>query len=70
MTNIVLAAALAISPADFAQLTNRIDILWADHTNRIERIERIRSMRKGLPNRNGPPNRPFRINEAGRRNPK
>lgn len=64
MTNIVLAAALAISPADFAQLTNRIDILWAEHTNRIERIERMRSKR------NGPPNRPFRINEAGRRNPK
>lgn len=64
MTNIVLAAALAMSPADFAKMTNRIEILWSEHTNRIERIERMRSKRSG------PPQKPFRVKEAGRRNPK
>lgn len=60
MTNIVLAAALAVSPADWAQLTNRIDVLWTEHTNRVERIERMRRKRQG------PPDRPFRV-KGGRR---
>lgn len=65
MTNIVLAAAIAMSPSDFSQLTNRIDILWAEHTNRVARIEELRENRKRREaERNGPPNKPYRLKKV------
>jgi hypothetical protein len=64
MTNLVLTALLAMSPADFAQLTNRVDVLWTAHTQRVERIERARENARRR--REGPPDRPFRA-KGGRR---
>lgn len=67
MTNLVLAAALALSPADFAQLTNRVDVLWTDHTNRQARVEAARERhRRQMEERGGPPRKPFRA-KGGRR---
>lgn len=67
MTNLVLAAALALSPADFAQLTNRVDVLWTDHTNRQARVEAARErQRLRMEERGGPPRKPFRV-KGGRR---
>lgn len=70
MTNIVLAAAIAMSPSDFSQLTNRIDILWTEHTNRVARLEKIREdrARRGS-GKNGPPDRPYRIKKSVYRAP-
>lgn len=64
MTNLVLAATLAISPADWTQLTNRVDLMWTAHTQRVERIERARE--NARKRREGPPDRPFRV-KGGRR---
>lgn len=67
MTNLVLAAALALSPADFAQLTNRVDVLWTAHTNRQAHVEAARERhRRLMEERNGPPKKPFRA-KGGRR---
>ena len=67
MTNLVLAAALALSPADFAQLTNRVDVLWTDHTNRQARVGAARERhRLRMEERRGPPKRPFRAKGGGR----
>lgn len=64
MTNLVLAATLAVSPAGWTQLTNRVDLMWTAHTQRVERIERARG--NARKRREGPPERAFRV-EGGRR---
>lgn len=70
ITNIVMAATLSLSPADFTQLTNRIDILWTEHTNRVERMEAFKKKRQAaLEDRNGPPTKPFRVKKAPYRAP-
>lgn len=67
MTNLVLAAALALSPADFAQLTNRVDVLWTAHTNRQAYVRAARERQRRLTEeRRGPPKKPFRV-KGGRR---
>lgn len=62
MNNIILAASLAISPADWTQLTNKVDALWTAHTNRMEQLARMRKRRLENSNRrSGPPSKPYRV---------
>lgn len=62
MTNVVLAAALALSPADFAQMTNRIDIMWTAHTNAVARREAFQRHREQTMKSLKKP-RPFRVDD-------
>lgn len=65
MTNVLFAAALALAPADLIQLTNRVEILWTAHTSRVARAEaHAEALRQ---KKSGPPDRPFRIRQNGRR---
>lgn len=52
-------------PVVFGDMTNivqKVQILWAEHTNRVNRIEQMREKRRRTMNENGrPPVKPFKV---------
>ena len=64
MRRLVICAVIAagMSMADWTELTNRVEVLWTAHTNRIQRIEaRRRAAEAARGNVNGrAPVKPFR----------
>lgn len=60
MRRIVICAVLAagMSMADWTELTNRVEVLWTVHTNRVQMIEARRRARGNVNGR--APVKPFR----------
>ena len=52
-------AGCGVSPQDLEELRRKVDVMWTDYTNRMERARINRERRDAM--RNRPPSRPFRV---------
>lgn len=52
-------------PTEDDQMRHRVDVMWTDYTNRMERARILRERRNS--GRNGPPSRPFRVKKGAKK---
>lgn len=50
---------------DLDELRRKVDVMWTDYTNRMERARIVRERRESR--RNSPPARPFRVKKGAKK---
>ena len=58
-------AGCGVSPQELDELRRKVDVMWTDYTNRMERARIHRERRDAM--RNRPPSSPFRVKKGVRK---